>query len=288
MLAATLAAALVSLILETVQSYLPSRVPSNIDLGFNTLGSWLGAGAATLLEKGGALDRWSRIRERWFVPGARGALVLLAMWPFALLFPTAVPLGLGQVLERLENSLAERLQDTPFLEWLPVRAIEFQPIIPSAEMLCVLLGALIPCLLGFCIIRGGRRRGLFVVAVMASGIGVTSLSAALSFGPFHAWTWLGLPAKAGLVLALVAACSLLFAPRRVIAALAVLCLGVYLSVLNQAAIGPYFEQTMHAWEQGRFIRFNGVTQWLAWLWPYATLVYVLVLIGRREPRANDT
>ena len=286
-LAATLAAALLSLLLETTQSYLSSRVPSNLDLGFNAAGAWLGAAAAALLERAGALDRWNRLRERWFVPGASGALVLIALWPFALLFPTAVPLGLGQVLERLENTLAEQLQDTPFLEWLPIRAIEFQPMIPSAEMLCVLLGALVPCLLGFCVIRGGRRRGIFALAVMAIGIGVTSLSAALSFGPFHAWTWLGLPAKVGLVLALAAACCLLFAPRRVIAALAVLCVGVYLSVLNQAAIGPYFEQTMHAWEQGRFIRFNGVTQWLAWLWPYATLVYVLVLIGRPEPRPRN-
>ena len=46
----------------------------------------------------GAIDRWSRFRGRWFVADARGALVLLALWPFALLFPAAVPFGLGQVL----------------------------------------------------------------------------------------------------------------------------------------------------------------------------------------------
>ncbi len=270
-----------SLLMETLQNYLPSRVPSNLDLSLNSAGALVGAALAALLERAGALARWSRIRERWFVREARGGLVLLALWPLALLYPVAVPLGLGQVMERLETGLADALSDTPFLAWLPVREVELQPMLPGAELVCVLLGALIPCLLGFCIIRGGRRRSLFVMAVMALGIGVTGLSAALSFGPAHAWDWFGLPVQAGLCTAFILAGLLLFIPRRVSAALVLLGLGIFLSVLNQAPNGPYFEQTLHAWEQGRFIRFNGVAQWLAWLWPYATLVYVLALVSRR-------
>jgi hypothetical protein len=38
---------------------------------------------------------------------------------------------------------------------------------------------------------------------------------------------------------------------------------------------------LQAWEQGQFIRFHGLAQWLGWLWPYATLLYVLTLIGQR-------
>lgn len=284
---ATLIAGLMSLSMETVQGFLTSRVPSNLDFGLNSAGGGLGAVAATLLEKAGALDRWSRLRSRWFVNDARGGLVLLALWPIALLFPSAVPLGLGQVLERLEDTLAERLADTPFLEWLPIRAIELQPMTPSAEMICVMFGALIPCLVGFCVIRGSLRRGIFVLIVMACAVAITALSAALSFGPFHAWTWFALPAQAGLVLAFVLACALLVVQRRFSAALAILCLGIYLSIINQASNGPYFEQTLHAWEQGRFIRFNGVAQWLAWIWPYATLIYVLMLIARPENRQSE-
>ena len=286
-LLATLFAGLMSLSMETVQGFLTSRVPSNVDFALNLLGGCIGAVLATLLEKAGALDRWSRFRNRWFINDARGGLVLLALWPIALLFPSSVPLGLGQVLERLEDTLAEKLADTPFLEWLPVRTIELQPMTPGAEMVSVLLGALIPCLVGFCVIRGGWRRGIFVLAVMACAVGVTALSAALSFGPFHAWTWFGLPAQVGLGMAFVLACAVLLVRRRFSAALAILCLGVYLSIINQASNGPYFEQTLHAWEQGRFIRFNGVAQWLAWLWPYATLIYVLILIARPETRQSE-
>jgi len=57
-----------------------------------------------------------------------------------------------------------------------------------------------------------------------------------------------------------------------------------LSVLNQAPASPYFAQTLATWEQGRFIRFNGLAQWLGWLWPYAAVVYVLIQVWGRESK----
>jgi VanZ family protein len=147
-LLAALAGALLSLLMEYLQIYLPRRVPSNLDLLLNAIGALAGACAAALLERWGAIDRWSDFRARWFVQDARGALVLLALWPMALLFPAAVPFGLGQVLERLELGLEDMLADTPFLGWLPVRDVPLEPLSPGGELLCVTLGLLIPCLLG--------------------------------------------------------------------------------------------------------------------------------------------
>ena len=77
---ATLMAAVLSLVMESLQGYLPVRVPSNVDLGLNGLGAWMGAVSAWSLEKLGVIDHWSRFRSRWFVADARGALVLLALW----------------------------------------------------------------------------------------------------------------------------------------------------------------------------------------------------------------
>lgn len=275
---ATLAAGGLSLLMETLQGYLPARVPSNIDFLLNLGGAWLGAVVATLLEKMGAIDRWIRFRSRWFVPEARGALVLLALWPFALLSPAAVPLGLGQVFERVETGLAELLLDTPFLEWLPLRTVELQPLVPGAEMACVLLGALIPCLLGFSVIPSMARRASFALVVLSAALGATLLSASLSYGPMHAWAWFSLPVKAGLLLAAALALLLLRVPARVCAALLLLGLGLYLVLINQAPASPYFAHNLQVWEQGRFIRFHGVAQWLGWLWPYAVLLYVLTRV----------
>jgi VanZ family protein len=283
-LLAVLAGTLLSLVMESLQSYLPVRVSSREDLLLNALGTCVGAVAALMLEKLGAIDHWSRIRARWFVPHSRGGIVLLATWPLALLFPAAVPFGLGQVLERLEEALGAQLEGTPFLEWLPAHNMALEPLVPGAEMVCVLLGLLIPCLLGFCVIRTPFRRVLFVLMTLAVGLAVSALSAALSWGPAHAWAWLGLPAQFGMAGGALLALAMAFVPWRTSAALLLLALGIYLSVLNQAPESPYFAQTLQAWEQGRFIRFHGLAQWLGWLWPYAALVYVLSLIWVRDAK----
>ena len=280
-------AALLSLAMETLQSYLPSRIPSNVDLALNVAGAWLGACFAWTLEKAGVVDRWSRFRARWFTIEARGALVLLALWPVALLFPAAVPLGLGQVFERLEAALADALANSPFLEWMPVRDVELQPLVPIAEVVCVAFGLLVPCLLAYCVVRTLWQRTAFAVAIVLAGVGASALSAALSYGPDHAWAWLDLPVQVGLVLGALLALALLPLRRRGAAALALLALSVHLGLLNQAPADPYFAQTLQAWEQGRFIRFHGVVQWLGWLWPYAAMGYVLVRLSRTERKDAD-
>ncbi|MES2631990.1 MAG: VanZ family protein [Pseudomonadota bacterium] len=279
---AVLAAAVISLLMEALQTYLPSRVPSNLDFGLNTAGALIGAGVAGVLERAGAIDRWTQFRGRWFVEDARGALVLLALWPFALLFPASVPFGLGQIFERLEGAMAEWLSDTPFLEWLPLREVELQPLVPAAELLCVALGALVPVLLGYSVLRTLGRRAVFAVVVFGVGVCATALSAALSWGPTHAWAWLSLPVQVGLGFGAFLAAVLVALPRRGCAALVLLALVLNLALLNQSSAGEYFSNTLQTWEQGRFIRFNGLAQWLGWLWPYAALLYVLFRVSRAE------
>ena len=87
--AAVVFPSLLSLVLESLQVYLPRRVPSNVDWLLNSAGGLMGVLLAVLLHAIGWLDRWQRIRNNWFVPDAHGALILLALWPVALLYPAA-------------------------------------------------------------------------------------------------------------------------------------------------------------------------------------------------------
>ena len=99
---------LLSLSMETLQNYLPTRVASNVDLGLNAAGTALGVAVGAALNWRGGIDRWQRLRERWFVARSAGGLALLILWPIGLLFPTAVPFGLGHVIGRLLPFLADR------------------------------------------------------------------------------------------------------------------------------------------------------------------------------------
>lgn len=284
-LRATAAGAAIAFTMETLQSYLPSRIPSNVDLGLNALGTLAGAVLAAGTERFGVVARWQRARSNWFVDDARGGLVLLALWPLALLFPAAVTFGLGQVFERVETAISEWLLDTPFIDWLPVRQFELEPLVPGVELLCVMLGALVPCLLGFLITRPIARRAILLPLTLLAGVAATALSAALSYGPEHAWAWLSVPVQVGIAAALFVGILLVPAPRRFCAALLLIALVVHLSLLNQAPQSAYFAQTLATWEQGRFIRFHGLAQWLGWIWPFATLGYVLMALSSR-PRSG--
>jgi VanZ family protein len=277
---ATVAAALLSFTLESLQSFLPARVSSLSDLLLNTGGAWAGAVVAGSLEHLGMLHRWNQFRARWFVRDAYMALVLMAVWPVALLFPVAVPLGLGQVWERVEDALTSAFEATPFEDWIPLRGFELEPLLPGAELLCVALGVLIPCLLGFGVIRQVGQRAMYLLCVVGAALGVSGLSAALSYGPSHAWTWLGLPVMLGLSLGAVL--GLVFAPMAARTAWVFLLIAVLVqqSVLNQAPESAYFAQTLQIWEQGKFVRFHGLVQWLSWLWPYAVMLFAVVRLTR--------
>ena len=276
-LTVTALGALLSLVLESLQMFLPMRVPSNVDLGLNLAGTWLGALLARALAAWGLVAHWSRLRDRWFRADASGELVLLALWPLALLFPMAVPFGLGQVFERLESAVAHALEDTPWLDWLPMRELELQPLLPVSEVLCIALGLMLPCLLACTVVHKFIPRVSISAAWLLLGIMASSLSAALTYGPVHAWDWVSPEVLKGLLLAAVALGLLLQAPARVCQVLALVAVVWQLALLNQTSADVYFYQTLQNWEQGRFIRFHGLIQWLGWLWPFALLVH---LVGR--------
>src|SRR5690606_22572174 len=97
-LLAALAGILVTLTMETVQNFLPSRVPSNLDLITNAggclagalLGAWWAPG---LLDR----SRLSQLRRRWFAPYASQGLAPAALWPRAQAYPQGCLFGDGEV-----------------------------------------------------------------------------------------------------------------------------------------------------------------------------------------------
>lgn len=284
-LVASLCGALLSLCMEFLQIYLPRRVPSNLDFVLNATGVFLGACVAWVLEKLGALERWSDFRVRWFGAQPQGALVLIGLWPVSLLFPLVLPFGLGQVLERLDQTLDVWLEGTPFMDWLPLREEALVPLAPSAEMLCVMLGLMAPVLLGYMLIAHKRRRAVFAVLTIAAGLAATGLSSAMAYGPNYAWAWLTLPTQVGMVAAAALVAAALPVSRRWCSVLLLLVLMWQLNWLNQAPLNPYFADSLQSWEQGRFMRFYGLGQWLGWVWPYAVLAYVALRLTRRPARS---
>lgn len=284
---AVLATSALSYLMELTQQFLPLRYPSQLDWRLNTAGAVAGATVSALVLRLGWLDRWQRSRDRWFIHRSGGALALLLAWPLGLLFPTPMPLGLGPSWSRLQHGLMDLLVDVRGAEgalaWLEASPPPLGQLSPLAEAAGTALGLLGPCLLAFVVTRPGWRRAVVAAGAAGLGLATTTLSAALNFGPVHALAWLTPVVVPASVVALALAALLLRAPARVAAVCGVVALSAGVMLVAQAPSDPYFALSLQAWEQGRFIHFHGLAQWVGWLWPLATLLWLAAHLASREP-----
>jgi VanZ family protein len=277
--------AALSFAMELTQNFVPQRVPSLLDWGLNSGAAALGALLVAALHRSGRLQHGQVLRDRWFVRGGGGARALLLLWPLGLLAPTPLPLGEGQIVDALRQGAAAALENTPwadrFADWLAASA-DPAPLSPLSESMAIALGLLVPCLLAHTAVPAGWRRVAAACGTLAVGFGSTTLSATLNFGPARALAWLTpatLPALAvGFALALATA----WLGRRLLAALALMAATALVALVAQAPADPYFADSLQSWQQGRFIHFYGLVQWLGWLWPYMAIVWLLMRLAERD------
>ena len=285
LLLAVVAGTALSLAMESLQNFLPQRVASNVDLALNALGTLLGAALAAWVHWGGGMGRWETARERWFIDRSAGGLALLLLWPFGLLFPLPVPLGMGQVLARAQEALAILVQDTAVAPWFETwiaADLDRAALSPGDEFALITLGLLAPCMVAFSIARPGWRRLTLVLGAGLLGGLATTLSTTLNFGPQHAWAWITPQAVAAFALATVLGGLVSLMPPRAAAGLGLMALTALVVLVAQAPADPFFAESLQGWEQGRFIRFHGAARWVGWLWPYAAITYLLARLGARD------
>jgi VanZ family protein len=257
-----------SLTLESLQAYLPSRIPSNLDLLCNTFGAALGAvlGMRTAPK---LLDRRMRaLREQWLVPGAHMdlGLVLLGMWLLSQANPALLLFGNGDLRGALELSL------TPF----------------SANLFMLMEAAIVAlnltafgCMAAL-IARERRHARVIVPCAIVVTLVAKALASALLFRPENYLAWLTPGAQAGLAAGVVALLVTLSMPvrRRVLGAMAVALTGVAILVVNFVPEHPYHTSALPLWQQGQFLNFNGLTGVIALAWPFAAAWWALATFRR--------
>lgn len=267
-LTAVLLGAGLSLALEVLQNFLPSRVPSNLDLACNTAGALLG-GLFALRFGVRALDhgRLAQWRRRTMVDahGVDLGVLLIAAWLITQLSPETLLFGSGNLRRMLELPAVQ-----PFLA---ERFIGLEAAIAAAGLTAVGLIATM-------LLRRNARLltgGLLLCAAL-----IKTLSYALLMGPGAALAWItpgnGIGLAAGLVLCWAA--SFLVLPlRRAIAALALLFATV---MVNIAPENPYLQNMLHIWNPGQFLNFNGLTRLLSSLWPFLALPWLMIYRPERH------
>ena len=269
---ATLAAAALSLGLEALQTYLPARIPSNLDWGANVAGALAGvlagrAAAPSLLERGRLLA-W---RLDWFRPDASAAIVLLALWLVAQIQPQPLLMGTGQLFEPLLDVMqaAQGFEPGEFGWHLSPDGFI---LIEAVAVVCALGGVGAVALEA---LRGDAPRATFMGVLVAAALLVRTLATVVLPRRGEPFAWLTAGAQAGLVAAALAlfAIGALRRPTRLRAGMALLIAGVVL--VNVAPENAYYAEMVERWDEGRWLNFNGMTRWIATAWPYCALAYLV-------------
>lgn len=266
LLIALLLGAGLSLGLECMQTWLPSRVASNLDLGCNALGTALGAFVACV--QGDRLFvRMTQLQHRLLAPTRQAeiGLVLIGAWLLTQLSPETILFGAGDLGRLLEIPSTVTYAAQSFF------AIETGIIVCNT----VAVGLVARTLLA-----RTSPPYLELLAFFVFALAIRTLAAAILVRPAEALAWLTPGAGLGLMIGGGVLSIFLLMPgglRHVAAGLALMAGTV---LVNLAPPNPYSAVAFSVWQQGHFLNFNGLTRLSASLWPFFALAY-LTTLGRR-------
>jgi len=267
---ALVSGAVLSLLLETAQSYLPARIASNLDLLANAagaaVGGVVGARLAPWLLDGGPLRR---LRAATVAPGAAAdfGLTLLALWLFAQLNPAMLLFGTGDLRDLVAGSVSEPHGAEIF--------VSIEAATAAANLAAVTL-------LASAVARPGAPLRRLLVGLLVSALVVKTASLAILMRAENVFAWLTPGGQLGLAAGIVLAVATLALPRIARLVLAAVFLMAATVLVNLAPPNPYLAATLKVWEQGHFLNFNGLTRLVGTLWPFVALGYLIYLASPRQ------
>lgn len=264
--AALLLGALVSFCVESLQTWLPTRVASNLDLACNTLGTGIGALLSIWYGKRFFI-RVAQLQRDLLAPFPHSdfGLVLIGLWLLTQLSPETILFGAGDLRNMLEITPA-----------VPYAAHSFFAL-ETGIIVCntIAIGLTVRALLA------DRSSPYLTIAVFfALALSIRTLAAAVLVNPLNAFAWLTPGATLGLSVGGVILSLIMLLPASLRIALAGLALMAGTVLVNITPPNPYSAAALITWRQGHFLNFNGLTRLTASFWPFLALPY-LTLLGRR-------
>ena len=263
-LLAVVATALISLAMEAVQMFMPTRIASNVDLLTNSIGGLIGALGAPLFSPTRLLGlRLARWRRAWFVYGpiADVGLVLLCLWLLTQLNPTAQLFGTGFL--RATFALPAPITHTPYLLLTAEAAVAAFNVLGLGLLAIALTRASMP--------RGAALAGILLLACSAK------VFAGLAFPKgAEPLAWLTPGVALGMLLAAVLLYTAVRLPRRLQWLLAALSFIAAIIAINIAPDNPY--QTVPPQlliGPTHFLSVSEIVRALSELWPFLAVVYAL-------------
>ncbi|WVN41755.1 VanZ family protein [beta proteobacterium MWH-UniP1] len=271
---------LLSLVMEGLQTYLPSRRPQLLDVLANGSGTLIGGFFAGAYGRNRISFHFNETR-----PIEIGGAMLLAVWLLAQAAPQQIWLALGDIGLQVDWS-----------RQIPSEVDSFAAQRTLAEALCV-ASAMLSCALicHLTLLESSRwfpsyqprhwAITLITVVVLTLGIRAWWIWALSTPGALEAWFNAG--AQAGLVLAILSGYGLAGARPTQQRIVAIAGLAVTLMLANSLPENGYAAETFAAWSRGRWFNLQALANLAAALWPFAAMTWLVFVLTRKSARSLD-
>lgn len=268
-LVALASGALLSFVLEALQTFLPARFSSNSDWWCNIAGTFggalLAAPIARWLLEAGPLRRFRAAQFEAGAPADLG-LVLIGLWLFAQLNPATLLFGLGDLRDLFATLPGVAQPATLFV------SIEALTAAANLTAIALMLAS---------VASSQAPLRLLVFGLFVAALAVKAIAFAILVGPGDVLAWLTPGAQRGLALGLVLALLSVGLGRILRLTLAAVLLMTATVLVNIGPPNPYLAAILSVWPQGHFLNFNGLTRLVSSVWPFAALAYLIWLASRR-------
>ena len=255
-------------LLESLQTYLPTRIPSTIDWYSNIIGVLVGAlFALPLSPQWLSGNKAERVRESIF-GSHQGFFLLMVLCPLAQIYPQNAWLGMGDL-----GFLMTRI--SPYWE-LPLNNASQEILITFMATLCI----------GTIFLFGMKRSASPLKIIGSLIIFMIILKVFISqfqFGQSGASTWWSMSVLIGVTLGYASTFLIQFFPRNILWAISLFSLLLLVMMVNTLPYNPYFFVLLEQLPQGKMRHLNGLFEWISIIWPFLAL---LILFKNRNVRID--
>jgi len=246
--------------LESLQTFLPTRIPSSIDWYSNTLGVLIGAlFALPLSPQWLSGNKAARIRESIFGEH-QGFFLLLLLCPLAQIYPQNAWLGMGDFGLQMTRI-------SPFWSF-PLNNASQEILITSLATLSI----------GTVFLFGIRKNASplkLISGLLFFMVLLKLLISQFQFGQTGASKWWSISVLVGLAIGLLLTFFANFLSRKSLWLLSMTSILGLIILVNILPYNPYFYNLLEQLPQGKMIHINGLFAWISIVWPFLAMILLI-------------
>jgi len=249
--------------MEYLQMYLPSRSSSNVDLLTNSAGTLIGVLLAVRITAWpGLWLRVTRWRSRLFRHGSEMdfGLALLVLWVFGQINPSLPMLGNVFITEAAHQPFV-RLPPELF-DWWESAAVSLNLLMPGVLLLTLLRA------------RGNAVTALLLMLTLVAA--AKFIAAAILLKSWALLLWINGEAMLGMLLGMLLMLAVLHSSRREVMRFGAAVIIAYLFIINFVVESntPAAAMSVYHWHYGHLLNYNGLAQTLTMIFPLLLLFHL--------------